>query len=115
MLYARKFLLMLGGVIMAALLALVPALDNGAVDAGEWLNVVGLTATAAGVFAAPNIPGAAYTKTVLAVIGAIVVLPVSYFTGSFTAVEGVQLAIAVLAALGVNKASNVGDMYDLSR
>lgn len=105
----QKFLVMFGAVLMAALVAAVPALSDNVVDVGEGLNIVAISATAATVFAAPNIPGARYTKTILAVIGALVVLPVSYFTDGFTPAEGVQIAIAVLAAIGVRQFKNTGD------
>lgn len=108
----QKFWLMVGAVVLAALTALGSAVADNVLEVGEGLNTVVITAEAAVVFTAANVPGAKYTKAVLAVILAVCTLPVSYFTGGFTWAEGIQIAIAVLGALGVRQLGNTGDLYD---
>jgi 2-keto-3-deoxy-6-phosphogluconate aldolase len=75
----------------------------------EWVNVAILGAGALGVFAAPNVPGARYTKAVLAVITAVLTLTVQLlFDGVLDVTDWLQLGVAALGALGVYAVPNSG-------
>lgn len=103
--YARSFV----AVAAAAVGALVAAkTGDGRVDASEWVNVVLMSAGAAAVFAAPNVPGAAYTKTILAVITASATVAVSLVSDGVSLTDWWQIAAAALGALGVLFAPSAG-------
>lgn len=108
----RKFGVMILAVVGAVVAALVPALGDNVVSANEWLNVTVIGAGAASIFAASNVPGARYTKTLLAVITACATLAASLITDGLTQAEVAQLVVAALAAAGVYRVPNVGDMLD---
>lgn len=92
-------------VIAAVLAALAAALSgDNRVDATEWVNVVILAAGAAAVFAAPNVPGARYTKVILAVITAMAAVAASVITDGISLTDWLQLALAGLGAIGVYSA-----------
>lgn len=101
--YAKALVAILGAVI-AAVVASVNGVD---LDGHGWTNVGLLLTTAAAVYVAPNVPGAKYTKVILAALGALVTGFVSSHTGGFTQTEVIQLAVAVLTAVGVYGAKNV--------
>jgi peptidoglycan/LPS O-acetylase OafA/YrhL len=67
----------------------------------EWINVGILAVGACAVFAAPNVPGSRYTKLVLAVLSAVLVLLVNLIVDGVTVSEWLQLGVAALGALGV--------------
>lgn len=89
--------------VVATVLATVAAALTGDqnVDATEWLNVVLLAAGAAAVFAAPNVPGAKYTKLILAVVTAVVTAAASLILDGISTTDLLQLALAALGAVGV--------------
>lgn len=92
----------LAAVVATILSAVVAALTgDGQIDAVEWVNVAILAVGSASVFAAPNVPGARLTKTVLAVLTAVLTLLTSIVTDGITSTEWMQLALAGLGALGV--------------
>lgn len=92
----------LAAVVATILSAVVAALTgDGGLDAVEWVNVAILAVGSASVFAAPNVPGARFTKTVLAVLTAVLTLLTSIVTDGITATEWMQLALAALGAVGV--------------
>lgn len=92
----------LAAVVATVLSALVAALVGDAViTTVEWVNVAIAGTGAAAVFTAPNVPGARYTKSVLAVLTAVLVLLTSVITDGITSTEWLQLALAALGALGV--------------
>lgn len=97
-----------GAAVVATILAAVAAALTGdaVVDATEWLNVAVLAVGALGVFAAPNVPGSSYTKSVLAVLSAVLVLAVNLIAGGIDLSEWIQLGLAALGALGVYSVPN---------
>lgn len=80
--------------------AVAPALEGG-VSATEWVNVAILAVGAAAVFAGPNIPGARYTKGILAVLAAGLAVLNTVIVGGVTAGEWYQIAAAVIGAVSV--------------
>ncbi|GGK44089.1 hypothetical protein GCM10010124_41140 [Pilimelia terevasa] len=104
-----KYAKSLAMVAATAASALVAVLADG-VTPGEWLMVVNSAVFAAAVFTAPNVPGARYTKSVLAFLGAGLAVAISVITDGITLAEGIQIALAGLAAIGVRVAPNAGDM-----
>lgn len=103
------------GVLAAVATAIVAALmGDDAISNVEWVNVAVVAVGAAAVFAAPNVPGARYTKAILAALAAVLVLLVSVITDGITATEWIQLALAAAGALGVFAApySMVTTAYD---
>lgn len=67
----------------------------------EWVNVAIAGVTAAAVFAAPNVPGAKYTKAALAVLGAALAVMASAILGGITYTEWIQIIVAGAGAVGV--------------
>lgn len=98
-------------IVIATVLSAVSAalLGDNVISPQEWVNVAILGVGAAGVFAAPNVPGAAYTKSVLAVLAAVLTVLASVIVGGVGTAEIIQMVLAGLGALGVyavpNKAS----------
>ena len=88
-------------IVATILAALVSALNDGGITATEWINVAIAAVTAASVFAAPNVPGARYTKAILAVLGAVLAALVSAISDGISASEWLNLALIALGALGV--------------
>lgn len=74
---------------------------DSVVSATEWVNIAILAVGALGVFAAPNVPGAAYTKSILAVLAAVLTVLASAIVGGISTTEWLQIALAGLGALGV--------------
>lgn len=101
--YKKAFAAVVATILSAVVAALT---GDGRVDAVEWVNVAILAVGSASVFAAPNVPGAAVTKSVLAVLTAVLTLLTSIVTAGITATEWMQLALAALAALGVYAVPN---------
>lgn len=97
----QRYLKMVAQVVATVLAALVPYLALGGLDPSAWVNVAIVGVGALAVFAAPNIPGAAYTKLVVSALSAVLVLLASVITGGITLDEWLQLALAALGALGV--------------
>lgn len=91
----------IGMVLMTVVTAIVAALTDDKVSTAEWLNIAILGFGAASVFAAPNVPYAKYTKTVLAVLTAGLTAVVSFLTGGITTAEWLQVLVAAAAAVGV--------------
>lgn len=101
----------LAAVIATVLSAVVAALTGDQLDSSvEWVNVAIVGVGAAAVFAAPNVPGAVYTKSVLAVLTAVLTLLADLLlVGPLGISEYLQLGVAALAALGVFAVPNRGD------
>jgi FtsH-binding integral membrane protein len=93
-------------VLAAALGALVAALSDNRLTQPEIINVVLAVLGAAVVFTAPNIPDAMYVKWALAALTA-AATAVATFLGAdgsiaqITASQWLQVALAVLAAIGI--------------
>lgn len=96
--YWKSFLAVVATVLAAVTAALT---GDQNIDPTEWLNVVLLAAGAAAVFAAPNVPGAKYTKLVLAVITAVVTGAASLILDGISTTDLLQLVLAGLGAVGV--------------
>jgi 2-keto-3-deoxy-6-phosphogluconate aldolase len=96
--YGKAIAQVVATVLSAVLAAMV--VDN-VVSASEWVNVAVLGVGALGVFAAPNVPGAAFTKSILAAASAALVVLTSAITDGVQATEWLQMAVAALGALGV--------------
>jgi hypothetical protein len=88
-------------VLITILVAAAGAYTNGGITSIEWVNVAIVGAGALSVFAAPNVPGAAYTKTILSAITAGLVVLTSVITGGIVFPELVQILVAAAGAVGV--------------
>ncbi len=101
-----KFIAMIVGTLLSAIMAAL--IGDSIISPVEWVNIAILGVGALMVFTAPNIPGAKYTKSVIAVLLAVLtVLSTVILTGVGT-VELIQMAIAGLSALGVYQVDNSG-------
>jgi len=94
-----KFLAAIVATILSAVFAALYG-DNEITNT-EWVNIAIAGVGAAAVFAAPNVPGARYTKSVLAVLAAVLAVLASAILGGITDTEWIQIALAGLGALGV--------------
>lgn len=81
-------------------------LNDEVVSSTEWVNVAIAGVTAAAVFAAPNVPGARYTKAILAVLGAVLTVLTSVIIGGVSPSEWIQIALAAAGAVGVAAKAN---------
>ena len=91
--------------IITVLVALA-AVWTGGVTPVEWVNVAIVGVGALAVFAAPNVPGAEYTKAILAALTAGLVVLASVITGGLVFVEIVQIVVAAAGAVGVFAVKN---------
>lgn len=103
--YAKFFAAVVATVISGIVAALY---GDGTVSSTEWVNVAIAAVGALAVFAAPNVPGAAYTKSILAVLAAGLAVAASAIVGGITPTEWMQIALAALGALGVYAVPNRG-------
>jgi 2-keto-3-deoxy-6-phosphogluconate aldolase len=101
----------LGAAVVATILsAIIAALTGDAViSSTEWINIAIAGVGALAVFSAPNVPGAPVTKTVLAVLSAVLMLLVNLIADGVTISEWMQLGVAALGALGVYVVPNGSD------
>lgn len=97
MLYAKSIAAVLG----AALMALIAALADEQINNVEWINVAIAGVNAASVFAAPNVKGAMFTKTILAVLSAVLVFLVSAISGGISSSEWLQIMVIAMSAGGI--------------
>lgn len=102
-----KYSKMAAQVVATVLAALVPYLTGDGLTATAWVNVAIIAAGAAAVFTAPNVPGASYTKVILAAVTAALTVLSSAIAGGVTSAEWLQITLAVLGALGVGVVPNV--------
>lgn len=94
-------------VLVTVFSAVGAALTGDEVISGpEWVNVAIAGVTAAAVFAAPNVPGARYTKAVLAAGGASLAILASAIIGGITTTEWIQILVAGAGAIGVYAKAN---------
>lgn len=99
----------IAAVIATILVSMIAALSGGNhVTPVQWTNIAISGVGACAIFQAPNVPFAKYTKTVLAVLMAVlsfvvtIVVPCTSFSGChFSNVDLMQLAVIVLNTLGV--------------
>jgi hypothetical protein len=101
--YKKAFAAVAATILSAVVAALT---GDGSVNPVEWVNIAILAVGSAAVFAAPNVPGAAYTKSILAVLTAVLTLLTSVITDGISVTEWMQLALAALSALGVYAVPN---------
>lgn len=87
--------------VVITILAAIAAVYTDGVTNQEWVSIAIIGAGALSVFTAPNVPGAAYTKSILAAITAGLVVLTSAVTGGVQFNELVQIIIAAAGALGV--------------
>ena len=95
-------------IVVAAVLSAISAalLGDNVISPQEWVNVAILGVGAAAVFASPNVPGAAYTKSILAVLTAVLTVLASVIVGGVGTAEIIQIVLAGLGAVGVYAAPN---------
>lgn len=103
-----KYAKFAAGVVATVLAALVAVWTDG-VSAQEWVNVAIAGFGAAAVFAAPNVPGARYTKLFLAAGSAVLAYLVTAISGGVDSGELLQIGVIVLGALGVGVVKNVDE------
>lgn len=103
MTYAKSVLAIVVAGISAAIVALT---GDNAFSNVELINIAIAVVTAAAVFTGPNVPGAAVTKMVLAVLGAVLTLAVNLIVGGLSLSEWLQLAVAAAGAIGVYAVPN---------
>lgn len=104
-----KYAKLIMQVVVTVATGVVAALaGDNAVDSVEWVNVAIVGVGAAAVFAAPNVPGAAYTKSILAVLTAVLTILASAIVGGVQTVEIIQMVIAGAGAVGVYAVPNRG-------
>lgn len=82
-------------------LTAVAAVLSGGITPTEWVTVAIAVTGALSVFAAPNVPGAAYTKSILAVFTAVLAFLVTAILGGINSAELIQIAILAAGAVGV--------------
>lgn len=97
-------------IVIATVLSAISAamVGDGLISPQEWVNVAILGVGAAGVFAAPNVPGARYTKSILAVMAAVLTVLASVIVGGVGTAEIIQMILAGGAAVGVYAVPNKG-------
>ena len=102
-------------IVIATVLSAISAalLGDSVISPNEWVNVAIAGVGAAAVFAAPNVPGAAYTKSVLAVLAAGLTVLASVIIGGVSPAEWIQIAIAALGAVGVYAVPNKVDGHNV--
>jgi len=98
------------GVIVSAYFSAVAG--DGALTTSEFANLVALASTTISLAVAPNTPGAKYTKSIIAAVGALAAAVISVWSGGISQDELSQIVVAVGTALGVREVGNVGDQYD---
>lgn len=107
MTYAKS----LFAVLVTVVAGIVAAMTDNVITNVEWINVGIAAAGAMAVFAAPNVPGARYTKSVLAVITAVLVFFTSAVTDGISTPELMQALIVAAGALGVYAIPNTPVNY----
>jgi hypothetical protein len=105
--YMSKYAKAIAAVVVTVLAAIAAALTgDNTISSTEWVNVAILAVGACGVFAAPNVPGARYTKSVLAVLTAGLTVLVSAIVGGVSPTELIQIILAAAGAVGVYAVPN---------
>lgn len=99
-------------VLAAVLTAVLPLIFvDHALTNSEWVNVAIVAVGAVGVYFGPNLPGAAYTKGILAALTAALTVLQSAITGGVNHAELIQIVVAALGALGVLGVPNRPPLY----
>jgi hypothetical protein len=109
----QKYSKLIVAVLVTVATALSGVLTDG-VTSAEWINVAVAAVGAAGVFAAPNVPGAKYTKAILAVLAAVLSFLVSAITDGISGQEWLQVLILAAGAVGVYSVPNKSGDINIS-
>jgi hypothetical protein len=107
--YAKAILAVVATVITA-----VVAMGGNGITPVEWVNVAIAGVGACAVFAAPNVPGALYTKSILAVLTAVLGFLTSAIVGGVSHQEWLQIIVLALGAVGVYAVPNKENGVNLS-
>lgn len=97
---------------VAAVLSAVFGLVHTGMLPGEWVNVAIIGVGSLSVLAAPNIPGAKYTKEIIAGLTAALTI-ISALLSGIDATSLMQILFVAFGAAGVGGVKNVGDVLDV--
>lgn len=99
-------------VVVTVISAVVASLAGG-ISPNEWVNIAIAGVGAAAVFAGPNVPGSKYTKTVLAVLTAVLTFLASLaLGGGLSQTDLLQILVVAAGAIGVYAVPNKGYALD---
>lgn len=87
--------------VLATVLVAVSSSLSGGITSAEWVGVAIAATGAVAVFAAPNVPGAKYTKSILAVLTAALAFISTTISDGLSGSDWLQVAILGLGAVGV--------------
>ncbi|HEY6244578.1 MAG TPA: hypothetical protein VIX17_11550 [Pyrinomonadaceae bacterium] len=104
----------LAAVAATVLSGVVVAMASGAaITPAQWINIAIAGVGACAVFAAPNVPGAMYTKSIIAVLTAVLTFISTVVAGCLNFAEchistasWLQVAVIALGALGIYAVPN---------
>ena len=96
-----KYAKSIAAVFVTVVGAIVAAQTDNVISNSEWVNVAIAGIGACLVFAAPNVPGAMYTKSIIAAAMAGLQLLASFISDGVTGSEWMQIGIAAAGAVGV--------------
>lgn len=98
--------------VVATVLTAIVALPSGSITPVEWVTVAIAAVGAAAVFSGPNVPGANYTKTILAILTAVLayVATVIEQAGGLTTGNWLQIAVLAFGAVGVYAAPHISTL-----
>ena len=99
-------------VVVTVISGIVAAMTDGHIANVEWVNVAIAGTGAAAVFAGPNVPGAQFTKAVLAVLAAVLTFLTSAITDGISTAEWLQIAVIAAGAVGVFAVPNSPTIID---
>jgi hypothetical protein len=111
--YAKSILMVAGTVVSAIIAAMTTS--GGHVTPDQWIKVAIAGITACAVFYAPNVPGARYTKMVMAILGAVLTYVETIIAGmncaTFAAchiglADWLQCFVITVSVLGVYQVPN---------
>lgn len=103
----NRYFKVLAAIAATILSGIVGGLTDGKITPNEWINVAIAGVGAAGVYWAPNVPGAMYTKLIIAVLTAVLTALASFIgDGVISSAEVLQMAVIALGALGVYAVPN---------
>lgn len=103
-----KYNKFIAAAVATVLIAIQIAYGDGTITNVEWVTIAIQGVGALSVFAAPNVPGAPYTKTILAVLTAVLTVLTTAITGGINTSELITIVLAALGALGVYSVTNKG-------
>jgi hypothetical protein len=99
--YAKLIAPLIGGLVMAIIVAYRGAAEDNVVTPSEWVLLVIQGLMIVSVWGAANIPGWTRGKTLQAAIFAVLALLVTVVTNGISGDEWLQLAVTFLSAAGV--------------